>query len=101
MLFLVLALVGVAAAWWLWPATLAGPLAGLGAGAMLLAAPRSPANRSRSQRTCHSVALALVSLAFLAHALDRHSELAGAAAGLTLGSRLGEAASSPPSRPSR
>jgi 4-amino-4-deoxy-L-arabinose transferase-like glycosyltransferase len=82
-LFLVLALVGVAAAWWL-GRTLAGPLAGFGAGAMLLAAPSFAGESSRIAADMPSIALALLSLALLAEALDRDSELAGAAAGLTL-----------------
>jgi 4-amino-4-deoxy-L-arabinose transferase-like glycosyltransferase len=81
--FLVFALAGVAGAWWL-GRTLAGYLAGLGAGAMLLAAPSFAVESTRIAADMPSIALALVSLALLANALERHSALAGAAAGLTL-----------------
>jgi 4-amino-4-deoxy-L-arabinose transferase-like glycosyltransferase len=83
MLFLVLALMGVAAAWSL-GRTLAGHLAGLAAGAALLAAPSFAVESTRIAADMPSIALALLALALLAEALERHSELAAAAAGLTL-----------------
>jgi 4-amino-4-deoxy-L-arabinose transferase-like glycosyltransferase len=82
-LFLLLALVGVAGAWWL-GRTLAGSVAGLGAGAALLAAPSFAGESTRIAADMPSIALAFVSLALLADALERRSELVGAAAGLTL-----------------
>jgi 4-amino-4-deoxy-L-arabinose transferase-like glycosyltransferase len=81
-LFLALALVGVAAAWWL-GRTLVGRLAGLAAGAVLLAAPSFAVESTRIAADMPSIALALVSLALLAEALERRSELLAAAAGLT------------------
>jgi 4-amino-4-deoxy-L-arabinose transferase-like glycosyltransferase len=82
-LFLVVALAGVAAAWWL-GRTLAGSLAGLGAAAMLLAAPSFAGESARIAADMPSIALALIALALLAAALERSSALVGAAAGLTL-----------------
>lgn len=82
-LFVLVAILGVAAAWWL-GRTLAGPLAGLGAGALLLAAPSYPSESARIAADEPSIALALVALALLAAALRQRSELLAAAAGLAL-----------------
>ena len=82
-LFLVVALVGVAAAWSL-GRTLAGRLAGLAAGAVLLAAPSFAVESTRIAADMPSIALALLALALLAEALERQSVPLAAAAGLTL-----------------
>lgn len=80
-LFVVVALLGVAAAWSL-GRTLAGPFAGLCAGSLLLAAPAYPSESARIAADSPSIALALVSLALLAAALRQRSEVLTAAAGL-------------------
>jgi hypothetical protein len=83
-LFVLVAVLGVAAAWCL-GRTLAGPLAGLGAGALLLAAPSYPSESARIAADAPSIALALVSLALLAAALRaRGSEPLALAAGVVL-----------------
>lgn len=80
-LFLVVALVGVAAAWSL-GRTLAGGAAGLAVGALLLAAPSFASESARIASDLPAAALALVSLALLAAALRQRSDVLVAAAGL-------------------
>jgi 4-amino-4-deoxy-L-arabinose transferase-like glycosyltransferase len=82
-LFLVLGLLGVAAAWSL-GRTLAGNAAALAAGALLLAAPSFASESARIAADLPAVAFALVSLALLAAALRQRSDLLAAAAGLAL-----------------
>jgi 4-amino-4-deoxy-L-arabinose transferase-like glycosyltransferase len=82
-LFVLVAVLGVAAAWWL-GRTLAGPAAGLAAGALLLAAPAYPSESARVAADSPAIAIALVALALLAAALRRESAAFGAAAGVVL-----------------
>jgi hypothetical protein len=86
-LFVLVAMLGVAAAWWL-GRTLGGAAAGLGAGALLLAAPSYPSESARVAADMPSIVLALVSLALLASALGRGSTPLAAAAGIALASAV-------------
>ena len=82
-LFLLTAVVGVAAAWALGRA-LTGPAGGLIAAATLLAAPAYPTESFRIAADSPSIAIALVGLALLAWSLRRGSSPLAFASGLAL-----------------
>ncbi len=91
-LFLVVALVGVAAAWCARPDARRPPRAGSPLVLSLLAAPSFAVESTRIAADMPSIALALVALALLAEALERQSvPLAGRCRADALGSGLGEA----------
>lgn len=85
--FLLIAIAGVLAAWWL-GRRLAGASAGIGAAALLTIAPGYAAESTRIAADVPSVVLAVTGLALLVHAVDRGERMALASAGAVLAAAL-------------